>query len=236
MTAANASLAEAVAELAAELTTLIERERSAARNGQYEAGLRAFARLLRPLASASATKTRRGGDSSPRLPVCRYLTASLAAGGDAASALAAPLLRLAPLFIWTQNPNYRRSPPSPSFLENYGYAVIAGPGQGAPALLHDPDLAFGLLLLGPHTTYPAHRHPASEIYVPLGPAEWLRGEEPFAEREAASVIHHPPNLAHATRSGALPLAALYLWAGDLSTYARLVDDEADPMAAARGKV
>jgi hypothetical protein len=236
MTAANASLAEAVAELATEFTTLIERERSTAGNGERDAELRAFAQLLRPLTLGSVPEARCDRDPSRRLPVCRYLADALAVGGDAASPLIAPLQRLAPLFIWTQNPNYRRNPPSASFLDNYGYAVIAGPEHGAPALLHHPDLAFGLLLLGPHTTYPAHQHPASEIYVPLGPAEWLRGEEPFTEREAASVIHHPPNLAHATRSGALPLAALYLWAGDLSTYARLVDDEADPMAAARGKV
>jgi hypothetical protein len=37
------------------------------------------------------------------------------------------------------------------------------------------------------------------------------------------VIHHPPNLVHATRTHDIPLAALYLWAGDLATYARLAD-------------
>jgi hypothetical protein len=132
------------------------------------------------------------------------------------------LHELAPVLSWVQNPNYRRSPPSPSFLESYGYAVIAGPASGAPSLARHEELAFGLLLLGPQTIYPEHRHPASEIYIPLGSAEWRAGNAPFAEREPGAVIHHPPNIVHATRSGASPLAALYLWAGDLATYARLV--------------
>jgi hypothetical protein len=222
MTAAKASAAEAVAALATELTALIEKERSTTGDDEQRAELGAFARLLRPLRSRSAPEPQRAGASSPRLPVCRHLAASLAAGGDVALPLVAPLETLTPLLLWTQNPNYRRSPPSPRFLDNYGYAVIAGPEHGATALAHHPTLAFGLLLLGPETTYPAHRHPASEIYVPLGPAEWLRGEQPFAERQAGSVIHHPTNLIHATRTGAQPLAALYLWAGDLATHARLV--------------
>jgi Dimethlysulfonioproprionate lyase len=91
-------------------------------------------------------------------------------------------------------------------------------------LARHPGLAFGLLLLGPETLYPAHSHPASEIYIPLGRAEWMRGDEPFMAREPGAVIPHRPNLVHATRSGAEPLAALYLWAGDLATHARIVGD------------
>ena len=83
------------------------------------------------------------------------------------------------------------------------------------------------LLLGPRTEYPAHHHPAAELYIPLGPADWAKasaigGEAPNgADAGTGSVIHHPPNLVHATRTHDIPLAALYLWAGDLATYARL---------------
>ena len=104
-----------------------------------------------------------------------------------------------------------------------------GLDEGAPALVSDPDLAFGVLLLGPRTEYPAHHHPAAELYVPLSRADWAQasaaGERKpnSCRREPGSVIHHPPNLVHATRTRDTPLAALYLWAGDLATHARLAD-------------
>ena len=60
-----------------------------------------------------------------------------------------------------QNPNYVAAPPSPDFLENYGYAVLAGPG----GLVASEALALGVLMLGPGIHYPTHRHPAVEIYV-----------------------------------------------------------------------
>ena len=166
--------------------------------------------------------------SATRLPVCRYFTEALEAATGKAGGIAASLRLLEPLLSFVQNPNYRRAPPSPSFLANYGYAVLAGPEDGAPALVGDPHLAFGVLLLGPHTEYPAHHHPAAELYVPLNRAEWAKAsaacaEPEFVFREPGCVIHHSPNQLHATRTRDTPLAALYLWAGDLGTYARLAN-------------
>jgi hypothetical protein len=166
--------------------------------------------------------------SPPRLPVCRYFTKALENATGKVGEIAASLRLLEPFLSFVQNPNYRRAPPTPSFLANYGYAVLAGPPGGAPALVSDPYLAFGVLLLGPRTEYPAHHHPAAELYVPLSRADWAKasaagGEAEFVWREPGSVIHHPPNLVHATRTRDTPLAALYLWAGDLATYARLAD-------------
>ena len=83
-----------------------------------------------------------------------------------------------------------------SFLDGYGYAVIAGPVDGPPALALDSRLALGVLVLGPRTHYPLHAHPAVEIYYTLTPdGDWWRG--------------------------AGPLLAIYLWWGDLATHARL---------------
>ncbi len=128
---------------------------------------------------------------------------------------------MAPRLSWTQNPNYRRSPPTPDFLDNYGYAVLAGPADGPPALARHDRLAFGVLLLGPHTHYPLHHHPAAEVYIPLNSAEWWRGDGPWREQRPGAVIHHPPDLPHATRAGDAPLLALYLWHGELATHAKL---------------
>src|SRR5215831_1581923 len=119
--------------------------------------------------------------SAPQqLPVCRFWDAAVTAGGS----LLAPLAALEPQLRWIQNPNYVAAPPSPAFLDNYGYAVLAGPG----GLVESKGIALGLLLLGPGIHYPSHRHPAVEIYVVLsGESDWQKGAEPW-RREAPGAL------------------------------------------------
>jgi hypothetical protein len=70
--------------------------------------------------------------------------------------------------------------------------------------------------------YPAHRHPAEEIYLTLQPAFWQHGDSgPWLRQSSGAVIHHPSMLAHAMRTDTEALVALYLWRGDLATPARL---------------
>ena len=157
-----------------------------------------------------------------RLPVCRLWEQSLEAATGAPSDIVTSLRSLAVSLAWAQNPNYRRNPPDATFLDNYGYAVIAGPAAGPPALATDPRVALGVLLLGPRAHYPLHAHPAVEIYYTLTPdGEWWRGDGPWRHEPPGAVIHHPPNVRHATRAGASPLLAIYLWRGDLATHAKL---------------
>src|SRR3954471_2655259 len=139
---------------------------------------------IQPGPAASATG---GGD----LPVLRWWDACLAQPGrPAARAIADALAALRPLLGFVQNPNYVAAEPSRGFLARYGYAVIAGPRSGPPALVEHPGLAFGVLLLGPHTTYPTHVHPASELYLPLGRARWSVHDGPLVERPAGVPIVH----------------------------------------------
>jgi hypothetical protein len=185
------------------------------------AALDGFARLMRSIDPMSDWPDR--NVSPERLPVCRFWDGALDAGArSAAEPLSSALRALGPLLSWTQNPNYRRQPPGPAFLENYGYAVIAGPADGPPGLALDPRVAVGVLLLGPGTLYPLHEHPAVEIYCPVtGDAEWWRGNGPWRREPAAAVIYHAPKARHAMRAGLLPLLAVYIWRGDLATHARL---------------
>ena len=155
--------------------------------------------------------------ASPALPVTRHWPAALADLSRIDPDLAAALQDLSPMLAWRQNPNYVRRPPSPDFLEGYGYAVIAGPGGLVAA-----KIAMGVLLLAPGVLYPAHAHPAEEVYLVLdGRSRWWREGEEWREGIGGAAIHHPPRIAHAMQAVAAPLCALYLWRGDLATNAAL---------------
>ena len=183
--------------------------------------LGAFAGALAPLLPADFAAAVRALDLASarpeprRLPVCRFWDQAIAGGGPLLAALAA----LGPSLRWVQNPNYVAAPPSPDFLESYGYAVLAGPG----GLVASEALALGVLMLGPGIHYPTHRHPAVEIYiVAAGEAEWQRGEAPWRREPPGTVIRHESMMPHATRTLAEPLLAAYLWRGDLATHARII--------------
>ena len=153
------------------------------------------------------------------LAVLKKLPEALAAAREGVPDLAEPLSRMAPALRWTQG--YRDRPPSSDFLDRYGYAQFVGPAK-VPSLMTSDRLAFGVLLLAPGTLYPAHAHPAEELYVPLAPARWLRGEEKWRERQAGDLVHHASGMVHATEAGTAPLLALYLWLGDLATGAKIL--------------
>jgi hypothetical protein len=179
----------------------------------------AFAAALETIDPPASVRSR----AASELPVLDWWDECLAQTGPASMhATVRALDELRPALTFTQNPNYVASPPSPGFLARYGYAVIAGPRSGPPALVAHDGLAFGVLLLGPETTYPTHLHPAAELYLPLGPADWSVRGSPLGERASGSPIVHAPNEPHVTRTGRAPLAALYVWLGSLDVDARFV--------------
>src|SRR5262249_23600516 len=158
-----------LAAFLADLTRLVEG--AAADGGDAAADYRRFAGLVRALRGEAA---RPPAAAVPfGLPVCRFWAPALATPDRQAplAGLIHALQVLGPWLVWTQTPNLRQSPPSADFLDRYGYAVIAGPAEGPPALIGHAALALGVLLLGPRTHYPLHRHPAIELYVPLSGGE-----------------------------------------------------------------
>src|SRR5215510_13706397 len=200
----------------ADLARLVE----GAGDGEAAADCGRFAVLVRDLPGQTVGAPARRPFG---LPVCRFWAPALEAADrrEPVAGMIHALRALGPWLAWTQNPNYRRSPPSADFLDRYGYAVIAGPSDGPPALVGHRALALGVLLLGPGTHYPEHHHPAIELYVPLTAGEWWRGEGPWRSEPAGAVIHHASEVPHGTRAGEEPLLAIYLWSGDLGTHARL---------------
>lgn len=222
---AHSDRGEPRAALARFLVALDEALVGAAAVTGDESTAAALGELAQRTRAVDATRDWPGTGVSPkRVPVCRFWDSALQGGArGAAHSLVSALGLLGPLLSWTQNPNYRRRPPDPAFLDNYGYAVIAGPADGPPALAVDPRLALGVLLLGPGTHYPLHDHPAVEIYYTLtAEGEWWRAAGPWRREPPGTAIYHAPNVRHATRAGRSPLLAVYLWRGDLATHARLI--------------
>ncbi|MCH1868084.1 dimethylsulfonioproprionate lyase family protein [Nocardioides sp. CFH 31398] len=142
-----------------------------------------------------------------------------AAGVDAG--LVELVRRLAPAAAWTQTADYLLHPPSPGFLDGYAHATLVGPPDGGAAPDGEPTtsgVSVGLLLLGRDVHYPPHHHPADEVYLPLGDADWLDDDATsYRARPAGSPLHHRPWQAHAMRTASRPLLAVYLWSGDVTT-------------------
>ncbi|QAZ45397.1 dimethylsulfonioproprionate lyase family protein [Mesorhizobium sp. Pch-S] len=141
------------------------------------------------------------------------------------SELARSLSELLPHLHITRSKTYLANPPSSEFGDNYGYGIICGPQGGPPALITAPDIAFGLMFLGPRTHYPLHHHPADELYYTVtGPSFWRAGHADWASRGTEAIIHHPSWMPHATLSAERPLVLLYIWEGDLDTDAAFIPD------------
>ena len=186
----------------------------------------------RPVSRAHAARLRRLAERLPpvkaapqgRVPIQADCEAELETYG-AHSPLAQALAALLPAIHVTRSKSYLANPPSSDFGENYGYGVICGPDGGPPALIKDPNIAFGLMFLGPKTHYPLHHHPADELYYTVtGPSFWRAGAADWAVHGIGDIIHHPPWLPHATLSAERPLVLLYIWEGDLDTDAAFIPD------------
>jgi hypothetical protein len=150
-----------------------------------------------------------------QMHVLKHLSAVLRLGTGVTRSLCVSVERLRNELQWRQNPNYADA----EFLDGYAYCELIGP-RGH---LHHSDVALGLLLLGPHITYPEHVHEAAEIYaVVAGQAEWLQGDRMWRGRAPGELIHHASMEPHAMRTSDQPLLAAYLWQDHLADGARLV--------------
>jgi hypothetical protein len=140
------------------------------------------------------------------VPVLRWLPHIQQFASTFSAPLVHALAAAASSLAWRRS--YSPAAVGAQFYENYGWTEFAGLSGPVPS----KHLACGVLLLGPHVTYPPHRHEADEMYVPLaGTAAWKHGNDRWRERLPGSVIHHARYEPHAMRTGQEPLLALYLW-------------------------
>jgi len=155
--------------------------------------------------------------AQPPLPVLRWLPQLTVQAGRCGAAFLETLSGAAGSLAWRQT--YTRDEVGDEFLRNYAWAELSRSGSGIGAA----QISCGVLVLGPNTFYPPHRHEAEEIYLPLaGTAEWLKGDGVWRHRRPGTLIHHSSEETHAMRTGGQPLLAMYLWrSADLGQNARL---------------
>jgi dimethlysulfoniopropionate lyase len=173
-----------------------------------------------PIRSTPLEETAESRESAGQpLPVLRWLPRIAADAERFGADFVTLLCGSAASLRWRQT--YTLAQVGRRFLDNYGWTELVTPGAGTGAL----QISCGVLVLGPNTFYPPHRHEAEEIYLPLaGTAEWQQGEDAasWRRRPPGILIHHSSEEPHAMRTGEQPLLAMYLWRSeDLRQGARL---------------
>jgi mannose-6-phosphate isomerase-like protein (cupin superfamily) len=174
----------------------------------------------RRLLSMLAAEPLRPAPEAPRqLPVVRFWDTALDTllRGDGAE-LARLLQLLTPRLHWFQGEHYTAATMGTVFMDNYALAELVGPR----GLCRSPNLALGILLLGPETYYPPHRHPAEEgLYLLSGRGTWHLDRGATISLPPGGVVHIPAGSAHAFWSFDAPMAALYFCSGEVSDIGRL---------------
>lgn len=159
---------------------------------------------------AEQSPTNRDGQSSPssELPACASLGVALRSARRSSppvALLADALAELVDDVAWQRRPNARSGPEG--FFDGHANAVLVGPD----GIERRDDVMVGLSLLSPNVRYPDHRHPPEEFYVVLSPGEWRQGGGAWHSPGPGGVVHNPPGIVHAMRSGDEPLLALWFF-------------------------
>jgi mannose-6-phosphate isomerase-like protein (cupin superfamily) len=141
-------------------------------------------------------------------PVADHLAKITRASDPDATGLRADLALNRAAFQWGQS--YGEDDFGPDFINNYAYLEILG----TRGHFRSDTVACGLLMIGPNTAYPAHRHTAEEIYVIVsGTAAWMKAGSDYEKLSPGTVVHHPSQIVHAMRTDTEPLVVIYIWRG-----------------------
>ena len=161
-----------------------------------------------------------------RLPACDHLDFALERGtSDREANLAVSIAALAPALRWTYS--YPTNPRDQDLSSKVAFAQIVG-GRGLQPV---SEIHVGLTLIAPHVVYPAHRHPAVELYLVIsGTALWQSGNVEPAMKPPGSIILHPGNVVHAMTTFEEPLLAIWTWRGDLVSPSVYVNAQAEAHA------
>jgi mannose-6-phosphate isomerase-like protein (cupin superfamily) len=147
----------------------------------------------------------------PSHGVTRFVEEALAPKAGTIADVIGALRPIAAILPWRFSYSPRADLPG---LENrMAWAEFVGP----EAPIHSDKVCLGVTLIGPHTLYPAHFHPAVESYFVLsGTALWTAAGI-SRSLPPGSFILHPGNVVHAMETFEAPLLAAYTWTGDIET-------------------
>lgn len=113
---------------------------------------------------------------------------------------------------------YAPRPGERDLSQDIAFCEILGPTTGS---FRSADTRLGFTLIGPRMHYPAHSHPAVELYHLLaGSSTWIKADVP-ARKEPGDFILHPSGMSHAMETDDVSLLSIYSWSGDIisrSTY------------------
>jgi mannose-6-phosphate isomerase-like protein (cupin superfamily) len=158
--------------------------------------------LLDPLPSLNGTFSGSGHHST------RHLEAAFKGGSAATADLLNAIVPVAFDLPWRYS--YDKRNDAPGLEDDMAWAELIGP----EAPFKSSRVCLGLTLIGPETLYPAHAHPAIELYyVVAGTATWTANG--ISRRNPpGSFILHPSNVIHAMQTHHEPLLAAYSWSGE----------------------
>lgn len=113
---------------------------------------------------------------------------------------------------WTEF--YEEDSWSKSFLPVFAN----GEGIGPDGRLFHREIILGLFILGPHTIYPEHAHPAEEFYIVLtgNPEFQVGADSDFELKNSGEVVLHHSDISHSIRSSDEPLYAIFGWRGNIN--------------------
>ena len=152
--------------------------------------------------------------------VDQHLDDAVGLAGDTTRSLALAIQAAEPNLQWqTSYDEAAHEPVIATMRKGYAYATVveareSGLHRSAPFV--SDDIFIGVTLQAPDIFYPAHSHPAIEVYsVVGGTAEWQHNGGPWAPRPPGSVMVHEANDHHAMQTRSEPLLTWVTWVSDL---------------------
>ncbi len=112
---------------------------------------------------------------------------------------------------WTEF--YQEDEWTRSFVHRFAGGTVVGPT--APWRID--HVIVDIFVYGPEIDYPAHAHPAEEVYLILGGDAYFRvgAAQEYRPLPPGAISHHRPDESHAIRVGPEPILGIVMYRGDL---------------------
>jgi len=161
--------------------------------------------IIQSVATLLPLQEYRALPDSPRdAPVCTHLKTAEAFCPDEGPfcPISEKLRSVLPALHWVAD-----YPDNPVLRGSFGHAVIAS----------SSEIVMGCNLLAARTDYPAHAHPAAEIYLPLSDSAalyWQEGTGTFGPKGPGDIVLHGAHEPHAMTARDRPVLNFWVQFGE----------------------